>query len=177
MIDLLEIVKNNFTSDQLEQHIFENQGGSSKDFLEYILEPGSIITSGTIGQNGNIEQLFNLYGVGLVAGFKVYSDFSDDNVHHYGSSHGIFKGHHAMVIVGHRKDAGNHFYLLQNWWKKKQFIEVDSQYLEQSGATIYFVKTQQTKILDKFSKHFGKVFELELVDKPEGFTKEMKKVM
>jgi len=57
--------------------------------------------------------------------------------------------------------------------EKKQFIEVDEFYLNNSGATVYFVKTPQTFIPEYFSKQFGVFFEAELLDKKETYTKEM----
>eukprot|EP01127_Copromyxa_protea_P013314 TRINITY_DN3571_c0_g2_i6.p1 TRINITY_DN3571_c0_g2~~TRINITY_DN3571_c0_g2_i6.p1 ORF type:complete len:167 (-),score=24.75 TRINITY_DN3571_c0_g2_i6:59-559(-) len=79
------------------------------------------------------------------------------------------KGNHAMVLVGHRK----HFFLLQNWWRKKQFVELDGEYLVASGASITFIKTPQNGIPTSFAISHGKYFELEMIDKPEGIIGEM----
>jgi hypothetical protein len=79
-----------------------------------------------------------------------------------------------MVLVGHRKDDdGKQFFLIQNWWHKKQFIEVDEEYLIASGALITFVKTPQNGIPASFAISHGKYFELEMIDKPEGIIGEM----
>ena len=32
-----------------------------------------------------------------------------------------------MTLVGHRENDGQHLFLLQNWWKEKQFIEVSAE--------------------------------------------------
>ena len=42
-------------------------------------------------------------------------------------------------------------YLLQNFWKQKQFVQVDEDYLEYSGAPVHFVKTPQTHIPNTFA--------------------------
>jgi hypothetical protein len=56
---------------------------------------------------------------------------------HYGRPSGRVIGSHAMVLVGHRKDdTGKQFFLIQNWWFKKQFLEFDADYLIASGASI-----------------------------------------
>lgn len=103
-----------------------------------------------------------------MSGFEVHEDFVNASIHHhYGKPLGKFIGLHAMALVGHRMDQnGTEYYLLQNWWKEKQFVEIDAEYLMRSGASIYFIKTPHAKI-PNFSVHFGTVFELELIDKPE----------
>jgi len=172
MLDIKEFVRNCFSAHQLEQHIFNDEGGDSRHFLESILQPDSIVISSSPDSH---VRYFTLYGVGLASQFKVHDDFYNPNIHrHNGHPSGDYKGLHAMALVGHRTDAaGKVFYLLQNWWKHKQFVEVDEEYLENSGATIYFIKTPQTEIPTNFPKQFGKFFELELVDKPEGLCHEM----
>lgn len=78
-----------------------------------------------------------------------------------------------MTLVGHRVAAGTSFFLLQNWWEKKQFVEVDANYLKASGAYFTFIETPQTAIPSSFSYTYGKYHELEAVDKPEGQANEM----
>eukprot|EP01041_Mallomonas_annulata_P008127 gene8127-16682_t len=49
---------------------------------------------------------------------------------------------HSMILIGARKTiSGEYYFLLQNWWEVKYFIEVSSKYLFQCGATITFVNT------------------------------------
>eukprot|EP01124_Arcella_intermedia_P033296 TRINITY_DN7941_c0_g3_i1.p1 TRINITY_DN7941_c0_g3~~TRINITY_DN7941_c0_g3_i1.p1 ORF type:complete len:350 (-),score=59.93 TRINITY_DN7941_c0_g3_i1:34-1083(-) len=174
MIDLLKVVKDHFTAKELEHHIFDDMGGASAEFLRKILEPNST----TIGIGSLFEYVpssFEKYGVGLVSAFGVYSDFRDTlRHHHYGKPQGTFEGHHAMALVGFRKDGNKLFFLLQNWWKLKQFVEVDEEYLKCCGATVHFIETPQKTIPVDFSTHTGHFFELEAIDKPEGITGEMK---
>jgi hypothetical protein len=82
--------------------------------------------------------------------------------HFYIAPTGKTIGFHAMVLVGHRyeKCKNKLYFLLQNWWKNKQFIEVDEDYLEISGANITFIKTPQFSIPDQFAKNFGRYYEL-----------------
>eukprot|EP00039_Didymoeca_costata_P025900 m.14497 g.14497 ORF g.14497 m.14497 type:complete len:110 (-) comp5110_c0_seq2:152-481(-) len=81
---------------------------------------------------------------------------------------GEVQGIHAMVLIGARKSEGKHYFLLQNWWKTKQFVEVDEEYLEYSQATVYFIKTPQTAIPSKLPVNSGHFFET-AVDKPESY--------
>jgi hypothetical protein len=74
-----------------------------------------------------------------------------------------------MVLIGHRLEGDNDIYLLQNWWKSRQFVEVDHNYLIRCNATAYFVKTDQTSIPDKFKTTGPCVYaENENLDKEEG---------
>ena len=52
------------------------------------------------------------------------------------------------------------YFLLQNWWSYKQFIEVDDIYLENSvGTEVYFIKNPQTEIPTTFKANKGCYFE------------------
>ncbi len=47
---------------------------------------------------------------------------------------------HAMVLIGIRKTTdGKYFFLLQNWWPSKPFLEVSSEYFACCGGIIHFV--------------------------------------
>jgi len=172
MLDIKEFIHTNFDAVQLEKHIFDDEGGDSRGFLQKILQPKSIVVSSRIG---NIADDFAQYGVGLVSQFQVFGDFYDNLTvrNHYGSPFGTYKGLHAMALVGHRNANGKRYYLLQNWWKTKQFVEIDEDYLKKSGATIYFVETPQIEIPTNFPRVDGRYFELEAIDKAEGVCHEM----
>ena len=52
---------------------------------------------------------------------------------------------HSMLVVGHRTERGKLRLLLQNWWRKKQFVEVDEEYFESCNEFgVMFVITPQT---------------------------------
>ena len=73
-----------------------------------------------------------------------------------------------MALVGARRDDNNNvFFLLQNWSLKKQFIEVDLEYLEACGATLYFVKTPQTSVPTESPTHAGHIIQTEAIDMQE----------
>jgi hypothetical protein len=173
MLDLLKYVKEHFTADQLREHVFKNEGGDSIGFLKSILQPDPILVTSAMSTH---VELYNQHGPGLVSRFELHEDFWDSSKrHHYGKSTGKCIGNHAMAFVGHRSDKvkNKSYFLLQNWWQKKQFVEVDEEYLKHSGAIVTFIETPQTHIPDNFSIHYGKFYELEGVDKPEGLWKEM----
>jgi hypothetical protein len=112
-----------------------------------------------------------------VAQFKVFPEFTDEKRFHYDSqtlqaaqnrNHGCFSAGskhslHAMVLVGTRTDqAGKRHFLLQNWWAKKQFVDVDIDYMLHCKGKIYFVTTRQTHIPSKYvtqDAHYGETTE------------------
>eukprot|EP00039_Didymoeca_costata_P015588 m.268106 g.268106 ORF g.268106 m.268106 type:complete len:254 (-) comp16254_c0_seq2:156-917(-) len=168
MLDLARVIRDTFSAEQLQHYVFDAVGGSSIEFLESILQAESIIIAShpTLYQE-HLQQ----YGPGLVAQFEVHEDFLNDVHHHYGKPSGKYVGLHAMVLMGARESEGKRYFLLQNWWKHKQFVEVDEEYLERSAATVFFVKTPQTAIPHKLPVNSGHYFET-AVDKPESYPRE-----
>jgi len=174
MIDISRLIHDTFSAQQLEDHIFKDHGGSSETMLRYILEPGSIVSS----RIDDIEKRLREFGPLLVSRFTVHSDFTKGNIHmhhgkpvHINAQHQFGgKGLHAMILIGARTDQkGKKLFLLQNWWKSKQFIEVDEEYLKHSFPTLYYVETPQRSIPDKFPVDFAKFAENENLDKAESF--------
>ena len=167
MIDLTKFVRNHFSPTSLEKHIFEDYGGDSRVLLKSILQPNSIVVAASFIC---IEESLRLYGPGLVSKFCVHLDFNDKSVYSHRGYPTELVDHsdnrHCMVLIGHRKDnvTGNNIFLLQNWWKMKQFVEVDEQYLEFCDATVFFVKTPQLCIPDSFPIEMGTYAENELYD-------------
>lgn len=172
MLDIVKYIKNIFTSKQLEKFIFENEGEDSALFLESIMRHNSNLINGGLPY----DEMYERYGPGLVSRFRVHEDFADVEVHHhYGKPSGTkILGFHSMALVGYRIDKSKKkFYLLQNWWEEKQFVEVDEDYLKYSGAVLYFIETPQTKIPENFATSYGSYFALDGIDKPEGPYKEL----
>ena len=165
MIDISKLIRKSYNAKQLEDHIFNDKGGSSHTMLKSILEPGSIISSSKLPL---IEQDLKEFGPILVSGFEVFEDFHKAELSSYhGNPVGKFLGLHAMIIIGSRTKENKNFYLLQNWWKQMQFVEVDEVYLKHCNPTLYYVETPQYKIPDKFATDSVRYAENENLDKPE----------
>ena len=172
MIDVSKMVRETFVVEELQKHIFEEEGGNSLKMLERILLPGSIVLP-TFIDNVTVESM-EQSGPLLVSEFTVYNDFKCRGKFSYtGNPTGDFIGHHAMVLIGTRvtKDECGEvrFFLLQNWWKDKQFVEVDAGYLKACGAKLYSVQTAQTGIPNTFPVQTKSYAECEDVDKPETY--------
>ena len=74
-----------------------------------------------------------------------------------------------MNLIGYRIENNKYYYLLQNWWKNKQFIEVDSDYMQSCNAIVTFVKTIQNEISLNFPLNFGKYGENNNIDLQDTF--------
>eukprot|EP00760_Papus_ankaliazontas_P008271 PhM_4_TR13717/c1_g1_i1/m.29260 len=172
MLDMTAFIKNHFSPTDLEYHIFDDKGGNSRAMLKSILQPGSVVFASR--SNFYAEHLKH-YGPGLVSTFMVHEEFlpSHGSFSHRGKPTTTPVGLHAMVLVGARTEGGQDYFLLQNWWNEKQFVEVDADYLENCDATVSFVKTPQTSIPDEFPNYIADIAEAELLDKPETYALEM----
>lgn len=147
MLDLTYDIASNFSPLRLAHHVLDDVGGSSVNYLKGILQPNSELA--TLWAKGDHRAYLRQFGPGLVAGFHVYADFLEKDVHkHYQPQAGSkLIGLHAMVIVGMRVDSsGQLFYLLQNWWAGKQFVEVSQEYLAFCDPQIHYVVTPQTGV-------------------------------
>jgi hypothetical protein len=164
MIDTLMMIRNCWDNERLKQHIFQDTGGSSVNLLREILEPNSLVTP-----TSKFETHFKKYGPLLISGFVVHEDFLMENKHsHDDEPQGDVVGTHAMIIIGTRRDTENRlWFLVQNWWDSKQFVEISKRYLVNSRAVCFVVKTKQKIIPKEFPTHFHTYAESEHLDKSE----------
>jgi len=160
MIDLTAFILKCCKPKALEIYIFHDIGGDSHKSFKRILQPGSLLENYHVT---NAPKFLAEHNPALVSGFTVYGDFHDQSIHkHYGKPIGKKIGAHAMVLVGTRTDSNNKLYLLlQNWWLKKQFVEVDVDYFKACGASLWFVATPQTQVPDTFPTHKGHFLQTE----------------
>ncbi len=144
MIDIKNFVSNHLNSDQLLCH-FYMQCCTSVEILRSILPPGS--RKEYSGFSSIDPSFMKKYGPGLVTDFRVYSDFLDESVLvHDGLVTGTYVGRHSMLLVGVKGTGESKIFMLQNWWRKKQFVQVSTSYLAYCLPLIYFVRTPQTEI-------------------------------
>jgi len=169
MLDLVKFVRTHFDAEKLEKHVFEDKGGDSISFLQGILEPNSQLAA--TNDMDRVPDYINKYGAGLISRFQVHEDFNDSNLsHHHGTPVGKKLGPHAMAVVGHRvTEDGQKMFLCQNWWSRKQFVEVDGEYLKKCGAVLNFVETPQSEIPKSFSSDNFFYHECEMLDKGEAY--------
>lgn len=177
MLNMAEYLKKYMKSDELYEHIWNNKGGDSLNFLESILKkrPASdgIFNCSNRNDLDSMENLLKSDGPALVSGFYVTQDFTGNDWQHLGNHQGTnVLGKHAMALVGYRVVDGKTHYLLQNWWKSKPYVEVDSDYLLSSRAIIHFIKDKQTE-MGKYPVSFETLVECEYgMDASENFIPE-----
>ena len=173
MLNVAKFMKQYFTARQLFKHIVHCEGGHSVGFMQqimqlddediesfYIPKHDGLLTATAAGIHDALQE----YGVGLVSGFNVDATFHESELasfvtEKYNSKKK--KGKHAMVLVGSRKDGDQHIFLLQNWWRTRQLIEVSGEYLAQTGAQVVFVKKSVDQIPDEFPKNVASYMETE----------------
>ena len=155
-------MKQYFTARQLFKHIMHCEGGHSVGFMRQIMQLGvldiEIIPRRGKAEDSDIHDALKQYGVGLVSGFNVDATFHTSDLtsfvtEKYNSKE--IKRKHAMVLVD------QHFFLLQNWWRTRQLIEVSGEYLAQTGAQVVFVKKSVDQIPDEFPKNVASYMETE----------------
>ena len=174
MIDISKLIRDTFSPTDFTSHIFNDEGGNSLAMLAKILEPNSVVSSAY--HPTMWSQSLKQFGPALVSHFEVFEDFRNAATFaHHGSAmkaNGSL-GMHAMALVGARNEGGKEYFLLQNWWKGKQFVEVDGDYLKSCRATVSFIETRQTKIPTTFEQTHSVYAENEM-DKGEQYMLEGK---
>jgi hypothetical protein len=166
MIDILNFIVTQFAPKDLCSHIIDDEGGNSFDFLQRILEPGSIITN--VPSRSVDKSMLERYGPALVHHFCVYEDFKVlGNLSYLNLPYGTLIGRHSMLLVGIRTQGQKKVFLLQNWWAKKQFVEVSSEYFTACKGQITFVETRQTRIPSAFPVQRAIFGESTALDKSE----------
>jgi len=147
----------------LQQRILHNEGGSSVDFLEEITNTELV----PVERSGeSIRSALMTYGPLLVSTFKVYPELrSHEGVLHPACCHGRKEGLHAMVIIGYRKcSIHGDIILLQNWWKRKPFLEMTVSYLILRAGTIHAIPNSFTEYPERFVLNSCAHLEVELLD-------------
>jgi hypothetical protein len=108
------------------------------------------------------------YGPALVSAFSVYEDFESHSGSVFkGQPVGCLKGLNAMVLIGVRGGGSRRQYLLQNWWRRCQFVEADLEDLQACNPRICFVETPQESIPPNWPAVANLYDETSFVDKPE----------
>ena len=128
MIDITKFVSRHLDHDQLTRHLFFC-GGNSREILRCILTPDSEMDIGLID---DIDPSFmKKHGPGLMMQFRVHSDFMDEHLLiHTGIPTGSYVGDHSMLLIGVKGSGESKMFLVQNWWRKKQFVQISVTYMK-----------------------------------------------
>lgn len=141
-VDIRKFVLQHLDVEHLSKVITRVGGGASRYVFQTLVgDRAKMFPCGFSDNNNDVEENLRKYGPGLITGFQVEQKFHGDSASHGGAFHGPVLGSHSMVLVGIRRDENNKpWILIQNWWRSKQFCEVDSTYFTSANATILFCK-------------------------------------
>jgi hypothetical protein len=142
LIGFHDIVSRCFDEMALLKLVYYNRGGLSGCVLYNLLEEADF--KSLLFEETTPEELFKTlkaYGPALIDCFYVSDKFMEPGIlsydmtidHPYPKENRRSERHHAMILVGARKDEnGTWRFLLQTWWQqnKKYFVEVDFAYLK-----------------------------------------------
>ncbi len=172
MLDMRRYILENFSSKQRYNHIVTDEGGNSHDYLQKILIPGSkffhVLSTDVIN-----AALIQQYGPALIYQFQVYEDFKEPGrLSYLEEPTGECAGRHSMVLIGVREEGSRKVFLLQNWWRRKQFVEVSDAYLSACDARIAFVRTPQTGLSDLLQSRYTLYAETMDLDKMDSLCPE-----
>jgi hypothetical protein len=168
MVDLTAHVLKYFDGGRLWKYVYEDGGGYSKGFLLEItgLDEAETFETTAVATTGRdvVAKLEN-FGPALLMRFKVFDGFGGgDQAHtHIGREDRLATGQHAMAVVGWRKREGGEFcFLVQNWWKNKQFFECDLEFLRSRHASLVWITFNLTKLPESLPRTFESYEETEL---------------
>ena len=186
LLNLARYIRECFDPESLQRQIFSDKGGYSLEVLEQILEPNSELAFLELGKVN--RRTLEEFGPGLIYQMAIHSDFSSRKHRwkHTGRAIGQRFGYHSKLCIGVREETEKlswwkrawkkprktRYFLLQNFWQTKQFVEVDEEYIESCRARVAFVKTPQIKILWGLPITSGKYAESANLDKPEQLPEE-----
>ena len=159
MVDLTAFALSTRTPEELWDFIEKDAGGSSRDALPLLtgLKDGTDIAYFQV-LNDSADQLDAVlrdHGPVLMSRVKVTQSLFDTTsqtatrfsltgiVHPFQMDPTTGVPLHAMTLVGVRTlHDGTKRFLLQNWWIKKQFLEVDCAYLQHCGAEASYITSR-----------------------------------
>jgi hypothetical protein len=153
-----KFVRNALTSKELFAYIFEDLGGNSWETAELIC-PATITTR--VFPDAPFERVRDLMkslGPALVQMFKTHGDLQVPKRFRYSSKpEGSAEGH-AMLLVGVRRDKNNEvFFLMQNFWEGKQFLELRMDYFIHSEGEMIFFDEPDCQSGDIYAEKVGTV--------------------
>jgi hypothetical protein len=168
MVDLTAHVLKNFDGGRLWKYVYKDGGGYSKGFLLEItgLDEADTRESVATDLSGDmVVDRLEKFGPALLMRFKVFDGFGGgDQAHtHIGREDRPATGQHAMAVVGWRKrEDGKIGFLVQNWWKSKQFFECDLEFLRSRHASLVWITSNLTKLPESLPRTFQSYEENEL---------------
>ncbi len=184
ILDIPKFLREAYDRDHLENHIFKNEGTSSLDLLESIsgsaMDSDMIlygdVDEATLRKHGPVllsefpvcddfgtddRLVFDLSVCnqptpdGRTAFVGCDHTSSEDRLIYTGDDGPRCPKVHSMLVVGVRTEGASRRFLVQNWWRRQQFIEISQEYLEtlpQAGPFMYVVTAPQHVLRAGFAR-------------------------
>ena len=123
MINLISLIRTEFTSTQLEEYIFIDKRLSGSLLLKTCLEAGTRLKR--VRLNQITRDLLVKIGPGIISSFRIHQDYNDAGKLSFTGEPGALTNpvrRHAMLILGVRTETvaeqESQIFFVQNWNKK-----------------------------------------------------------
>ena len=156
MLDMAKYIRDTFNTEQLRRHFLDDEGIPSCVLLSKILQKNTVTRIVPVDE---IDAAFlEKHGPLLLSEFPLCADFGSDDgrlVHDLSdcnastahaphpnpapvrcaiqegsrSSDQSCTKYHAMLIIGVRGEGAARRFLVQNWWRRHQFVEISLAYI------------------------------------------------
>ncbi len=147
MVDLTAYLLKRFDGSRLWKYLYADSGGHSTKFLqelgglrrrEVLVRQADFFEEDAVGAAAVVHNLVT-FGPALIAQFSTFAAFKKGGDSFIGSNDAESTGSHAMAMVGYRRVGAEVRFLVQNWWRTKQFFECDLAFLVSRDATLVWV--------------------------------------
>ena len=146
MLNVVKYIRTRLLRAMLSEYFNRYHGLCSRTMLYDFLDKGSNVLE--ISPEDILRDTFEKYGPdlsGLLPLFQVHNDFFEAGVLSFTNSpNGEVIGLHSIVMLGIRNEGSSRIFLLQNWCREKQFVEVSEDYLSRMECVVCFIGTPQT---------------------------------
>ncbi len=136
------------------------------------IEDSDISKIGEISDYGPILLKKLAHYPAIISAFTVYNQFLDEPriyKYHHKLPGEVVHGYHSLLLIGARRDAisGEYFYLLQNFWEGKYFVEVSGKYLDSvKPAIVMFVTKKISNYPPEYADLTNNYLTLDMSDIP-----------
>jgi hypothetical protein len=184
ILDMAKYIRDTYTARQLKRHIVNDEGIPSHFLMTMLLQRNS--ASKIVDIDKIDAALLKQHGPVLLSEFPLCDDFGSDDgrlVHDLGDCDASAGNavspnlgspasvrcanegepgrrcilNHAMLVIGARGEGAARRFLVQNWWRRHQFVEMSLGYIERlrtlfGGPSAYVVCTPQLAVPAGFAQ-------------------------
>jgi hypothetical protein len=196
ILDMAKYIRDTFTTKQLKRHFLYDEGIPSRFLMRMLLQRNS--AARIVDFQEITADFLKVHGPAMLSGFPLCDDFGSDDgdlIYDLGdcdasTDHalppipapgparcdaeegGPCTLNHAMLIIGVRGEGAARRFLVQNWWRHHQFLELSLGYLESLwprgwDISVHVVLTPQLEFPAGFAQAAAPYAETGLIDARE----------